>query len=154
VRLAVVVGLVGLVGLLACSPTAAPSISISESPAPVSATRVVVATAVSRVQVGSPSPLGTRGPLVSPAVLTEADNGAVVQLHVGERVELRLDAALTWTVTFEDPSVARQSGSAFVEAVAPGKTTLSADGEPACRRVRPPCGLPNRLFQVEVDVLP
>jgi hypothetical protein len=152
VRLVVVAG---LVGLFACSPSGAPAISISGSPVPVNATEVVVATAVSRVQVGGlASPIATRGPLVSPSVLTDADNGAVVQLHVGERVELRLDTSLTWTVTIEDPSVLQESSALFIEAVAPGKTTLSANGEPACRRVTPPCGLPNRLFQVEVDVLP
>jgi hypothetical protein len=154
VRLAVVAG---LVGLSACSPTGATPTSISGSPVPVTATGVaVVVTAVSTVQLsGPPSPMVTQGPLVSPAVLTDADNGAVVQLHVGDRVELRLSGApaLTWTVQVVDASILRQNG-AFYEAVAPGTTTLSANGEPACRRVTPPCGLPNRLFQVQVDVSP
>ena len=141
----------GLVGLVACSPTATAPTEASGSSAPVISTAVVV-TAVSTVQV-STLPAATPGPLVSPTVLTEADNGAVVQLRVGDQVELRLSPDLTWTVAVDDPSVLGQNG-AFYVAVAPGSTALSANGEPACRRASPPCGLPDRLFQVRVDVSP
>jgi hypothetical protein len=83
--------------------------------------------------------------------VTDADNGAVLQLRVGDQVDLQLSQALTWTVSVDDPSVLRQNGALY-EAVAPGSTALSAEGEPACRRVSPPCGLPNRLFQVRAEV--
>jgi hypothetical protein len=142
VRIAVVVG---LIGLMACSPRASAGAGTNPSTA-------VVATAVSTVQIGA-LPTATPGSLVSPSVLTEADNGAVVQLRVGDQVDLQLGQSLSWTVGVDDPSVLRQNGALYA-AVAPGSTALRAEGEPACRRASPPCGLPNRLFQVRVEVSP
>jgi hypothetical protein len=148
VRIAVVVVLLGLV---ACSRTTSAPTEASGSSAPVASTAVVV-TAVSTVQI-STLPTATPGPLISPTVLTEDDNGAVGQLRVGEQVDLQLSPDLTWTVAVDDPSVLRQNGTLY-EAAAPGSTMLSAEGEPACRRVSPPCGLPNRVFQARVEVSP
>lgn len=146
VRIAVVAA---LLGLMACSSTASAPTGASQSSAPVTSTAVVVS-AVSTVQISTLA-TATPGPLISPTVVTDADNGAVLQLRVGDQVDLQLSQALTWTVSVDDPSVLRQNGALY-EAVAPGSTALSAEGEPACRRVSPPCGLPNRLFQVRAEV--
>jgi hypothetical protein len=38
------------------------------------------------------------------------------------------------------------------EAKAPGKTTLTATGDPACRRATPACAAPSRLFTLTLEV--
>lgn len=38
------------------------------------------------------------------------------------------------------------------EAKQPGTTTLTATGDPPCRKVQPPCMLPSRIFRVQITV--
>ena len=146
-----------LLGLAACSPPSGRPVRGDASATPVSSARVVVVTAVSTVELSAPATGGSTPTLVSPGVLTAADSGSLIRVHLGERVELHLDGEpdVTWTVSVDDPAVLRQlstAGQEVFEAAAPGAAMLTAEGEPACRRAAVPCGLPNRVFQVRVEV--
>jgi hypothetical protein len=78
--------------------------------------------------------------------------GQTIQLRVGERFVLALDEGYDWTVTVANPAVVSASDGAY-EARQAGQTDLIAEGDPPCRKVVPPCGLPSRLFQVLLVVL-
>lgn len=78
----------------------------------------------------------------APAVLTEADDGAVLELPVGQEVALRLSSQWSWTSPqvdggdldvvpvdhLVDPGYQEWSLSAST----PGRVVLRADGTPAC----------------------
>jgi hypothetical protein len=93
--------------------------------------------------------------------LTLADNGTTITVAVGDRVELRLDVNLNWTVSVSDPSVLRRPpGIALVrevqglwDAVALGSATISATGDAPCRLSTPPCSVPSLLFSATVNVV-
>jgi hypothetical protein len=104
-----------------------------------------------------PAPMRTSTPvvLVSPAEVTLAANGGTVLLRVGERIRLALGPPLEWTPAVGDPAVLRRVGDAgqgVYEAVRPGRTELTAVGDPPCRRARPACMAPSLLFRVHVLV--
>lgn len=91
-----------------------------------------------------------------------ADDGSTLDLAVGDRFLLNLGAEFDWSVSIGDQAVLRRVPNITVvkgaqgvfEAVAPGRTALSATGDPPCRKVTPPCGAPSRLFRVDVVVNP
>lgn len=93
--------------------------------------------------------------------LTLADNGTTIAVAVGDRVELRLDVSLSWTVSVSDPSVLRRPpGVALLrevqglwDAIAPGSATISATGDAPCRLSTPPCAVPSILFSATVSVV-
>jgi hypothetical protein len=79
---------------------------------------------------------------------------------VGQRVLVTLGTDLDWTVTVSDQSVlARVPGITIVrgaqglyEAQKAGRATISAVGDPACRKSTPPCMAPSLLVSVTVIV--
>lgn len=81
-------------------------------------------------------------PQQAPQVITEEDNGTTVTLPVGSETNLRLPSDYVWGepgVRGEAVQVARVDylqdpgfSEWVVTAVAPGKATLLAAGEPAC----------------------
>ena len=138
-----VIGLVLVLGLLAaCS-----------SPSPV-ASPVMKATPPQTVQ---PSPTPAEVP---DQVVTLDNDGQTITLQIGERFLLQLGEDYDWTVTVADPTILSRVGNVLVvrgaqglyEAHEPGSTTLTASGDPACRRLQPPCARPSRLFEVSVEV--
>jgi hypothetical protein len=94
--------------------------------------------------------------------ITRANDGQVIALAVGETFALNLqpDRGYRWTVHIADPTVVtaapgagRTSGVGILfAAVAPGLTTLTATGDPACRTTYPPCELPSLTFQLQMVV--
>jgi predicted secreted protein len=92
--------------------------------------------------------------------ITNADNGTTINLAAGTQVILALDEDHDWTVTVEDQTVltlmvgaAAPSGAQGVYAASkPGQTTLTAVGEPPCRKTQPPCDAPTVLFRVGIAV--
>jgi hypothetical protein len=96
----------------------------------------------------------------APAItLSNTDNGATVTGTVGESVVLRLDTALNWTVSLDNPSMLFRPPLALVngvqgdwEIVAPGRVTISATGDPPCRQATPACAAPSQLWSATVDV--
>jgi hypothetical protein len=93
-------------------------------------------------------------------VVTLADDGQTIGLHVSERFLLKLGSDYDWMVTVADQSIASRVVNVLVvrdaqglyEAHKKGSTTLSAAGEPVCRQARSPCGAPSRTFQIRILV--
>ena len=81
-------------------------------------------------------------PKQAPQVITEDDSGSTVMLPVGGETNLRLSSDYVWgepvvrgeVVTLARVDYLRDPGFSewVVMAVAPGKTTIVASGEPAC----------------------
>lgn len=107
----------------------------------------------------------TPGP--SPATITLAvgDNGRTVRLSPGQSVAVRLDLAggMSWHRPVADGAALRLTSSAggyphrgpataTFAAVAPGQVTLHSITDAACLHTQPPCGLPQRSWQVTVIV--
>jgi hypothetical protein len=96
----------------------------------------------------------------SPRTVTLTDSGQTLQLQVGDRFLLDLDAGLNWDVTVDDPTVVSLAVDAgvpggaqgFYEARQTGQTMLTAVGDPQCRQAQPPCGAPSRLFRLTIAV--
>ena len=92
--------------------------------------------------------------------ITQADNGTTVNLVAGTRVSLALSGAYDWTITIADTTVLTAvAGVALPPGVQgiytagqAGQTTLTAVGEPQCRKAQPPCGAPTVLFRVQIAV--
>lgn len=123
------------------------------SSVPASSSFTVTSTATAPLR-----PLNTAGN--TPIEVTLADQGRTILMQVGERFMLNLEGGDAWVVEIADPAVlARatvapvpQGAQGLFEALAVGKTALTATNEPACRKAKPPCMLPTRAFQVEVVV--
>ena len=89
-----------------------------------------------------------------------ADAGSALDLAVGERFLVNLGQGFDWTVVIADPSIVDRVRNVTViagaqglyEAKAAGRTTMSATGDPPCRKANPPCGAPSRLVTVELVV--
>jgi hypothetical protein len=104
----------------------------------------------------SPTRTPSKGGPPANGTVTLADNGASFTLAVGDRFLLQLGTQFDWTVSIADQSVVRrvpgitviQGAQGVFEAAAPGTTSLSATGDPPCRRSKPACGAPSILFQV------
>jgi photosystem II stability/assembly factor-like uncharacterized protein len=100
-------------------------------------------------------------PLSSSPTVTLADDGQTITLQAGQRFLLDLGADYNWTVTVDDPAVVSRvvnvltirGSQGLYEAHQPGRTTLSATGDPLCRQAQPPCGAPSRLFRLQMVVV-
>jgi hypothetical protein len=111
--------------------------------------------------------LGTQGPLAtqvpgtqgSPRTITLANNGRSLRYVVGQLVLLQLGPEYRWTVTFANPTLFQRQlnmmmipgAQGIYMAAAPGQTTLSASGLPACTAGRACSNLALR-FQVSLTV--
>jgi hypothetical protein len=90
--------------------------------------------------------------------VTIADLGRTVEMGVGNTLQLQLTTGYDWTVTVADPAILVQtaagasSGEATYQAKQPGTTTLTATGDPPCRKATPPCDAPSLGFQLTVIV--
>ena len=106
------------------------------------------------------APTATPTPAAPAREVTLADNGATVELRVGDRCLLKLGDWYDWSLNVADTSIlSRVQNIAVVkgaqglyEALKPGRTTLSGTGDPACRKSTPPCAAPSILFEVTVVV--
>lgn len=95
-----------------------------------------------------------------PRVVTLDDNGAKIELRVGDTFELRLGGNYVWRVDIGDPSIVDRQvviliypppprGEGVYEAFRPGTTVLTATGTPECY---PGCLMPSALFSITVVV--
>ena len=128
-------------------------------------TRSVASTAsVSLVALDATGRVLSRTTLVTasgPAAPVGAgDNGSTRAMHVGDRFVLALPAGYDWVVSVANPAIlgravnitVPQGAQGVYEALRPGTTTLSAVGDPLCRRSTPPCAAPSILFELHVTV--
>ena len=130
------------------------------------ATSIVSQVIVEPATVGTSLPLSTlaaASPTPSsgtPGVVTFGDQGRTIPLHVGQTFVLQLDQLHTWDIQIADQRVLGQvsdrhegpGAQGVYQALAPGQTTLEAQGEPICRTARPPCMLPTIVFSVTIVV--
>ena len=105
-------------------------------------------------------PNATPTPAGSERIVTLADDGTTVTLRVGERFLLMLGEEYEWMVTSSDEAVVGRVLNILVvrgaqgvyEARKAGRATLSAVGDPPCRKSQPPCAAPSRNFRLEMIV--
>ncbi len=91
--------------------------------------------------------------------ITLDDNGKTITLRVNETFLLQLGEGYDWDITVDDQTVLSRKNVLVIrgaqgiyEAHKPGRTTLTAVGDPPCRRAEPPCAAPSRLFRLDVVV--
>lgn len=145
----VLVGLLLIGGLSACGEQQANSAS---------------APPASTVIPHSPTPLPT---LVPPknaqeVTVTMGDDGRQIRIKPGQTLLFALDDVLYdhWTITIAGPAIlAAQPNAplpphaqALYKAIAPGQTTMIAQGELKCAKATPPCQIAPQDFQVQVTV--
>jgi hypothetical protein len=89
-----------------------------------------------------------------------ADSGQTITLAAGGSFSLSLGGSYDWqvqiadqTIVSRDPNIPAPADSqgTYVARRA-GQTTLTAVGEPLCRKVQPPCGAPTIQFRAQIVV--
>ncbi len=174
-RLVLILGMCVLIVLSACQPaapiaaqstpgttsTAAGSASTSTKPALGIDLRVPPTRAArpSPVPAASPGAVASSAPVAS-VTITLADNGRTITLQNGQRALVNLGDEFDWTIQVGDESIVSQivgvdvtrGAQGIYGANRPGKTALSATGEPPCRKQQPACGQPSRAFNVIIAV--
>jgi hypothetical protein len=144
---------------------ATPAAIIAQTSVPSTVTAGISVTAAAMTPfvstpVGPSVPVSGTSVTPSPNGVTLADNGVTITVGVGQRFLLNLGEGYDWTVTIADQSVLSRvigvltirGSQGLYEAHKPGQTVLSAAGEPTCRAENPPCGMPSRLFSLNVAV--
>jgi hypothetical protein len=132
----------------------------SEGPASIGPVAITTAEAVPGT--GGPANLDAGGsptPLAGPQTVGLGESGQALTLAVGETFEVKLSGSMIWAVTIGDEQVISRAPDAvgadsqgIFQALAPGETTLTAQGEAPCRREQPACMVPDVLFQLTVVV--
>ena len=97
----------------------------------------------------------------SPDEIKFTDNGRTFSYHVGDSFLLDLGTDIyEWTAAVDNQDVvALKTGETppagtqgFFTALSSGTANLTAVGDPLCRKVSPPCGVPTILFKVTLTV--
>jgi len=99
-------------------------------------------------------------PLSTACNITLADDGQTLGFQVGQSFLLFLGANDNWSATVADQTVVDRVPDIFVirgaqglyQARRPGRTLLTATGDPACRQEQPPCAVPSMVFNVQIVV--
>lgn len=159
--------LVVAIPAMACG-SAAPT-SVPPGGTPPSGTSVAVAGGT-RVVIPGVVPTPTPPLLVSPSEITLADNRGTARITVGAMFGVRLtdpppfagSMYATWRIAVDDsgildevPNAVAPPGTQGVyRAIRPGTTTLRASTHYPCYDVKPPCDIPQRDFQLTVQVEP
>ncbi len=92
--------------------------------------------------------------------VTLDDNGGTLNLKINETFLLRLGEGYDWNITIEDMTIISRVPNVLVvrgaqglyRAHKPGRTNMTATGDPVCRREQPPCESPTREFHIEIIV--
>ena len=88
-------------------------------------------------------------------VVAFEDNARTISLKTGQKFLLHLkNEPYEWKVNVEEPRVIRLAGTSssirgsqgIYEALRPGRTSLTAEGELPCHKVNPPCMAPTLAF--------
>jgi len=150
--------------LFACTPSpkepsdANPEIFPTESVSPAQPVPEVSTTLPNTSETNA-TPSDT--PLSSPTTITFGDNGQSFIFHVGDSFLLDLGVDIyEWTVEIDNQDVfalntgetAPEGTQGFFSALNAGTATLTAVGDPLCRKVSPPCGVPTILFKATLTV--
>lgn len=93
-------------------------------------------------------------------IVTLADDGQTITLQVNETFLLKLGEEYDWNITIDDQTVVSRVPNVLVvrgaqglyRAHKEGNSTMTAIGDPICRRDQPPCGAPSREFRINIVV--
>ena len=124
------------------------------------------ATVAGTTVAGTPpanSPAMTIGPSTGTVVVTDDASGSAVQLHVGQRLQVRLSqATYDPPISSAEQTLARRTSTggypssqpvdALFEAMARGHADVTAGTDAACFHTEPRCMMPTRLWVVHVTV--
>lgn len=140
----------------AASATAQPTLVVSTNP-PQATSSPVPTEANSPTQTTSTPPGSARAAIQT---ITVNDNGRTIALQVGEQFLLNLGDNLDWQWQIDDPTMVSRvpnvltirGSQGMFEARQPGQTTLTARGDPPCRKVQPTCMTPSFLFHAQIVV--
>jgi hypothetical protein len=152
----IAIALIGLFILTGCVQQAAlPETGGGKTPAPTSPPPTSTPTQVP----SSPSGNGP-GSVGETPNITLADDGKTITLQIDQAFLLDLGEGYDWTVTIADQSiVSREIGvltirgsQGLFKAHKPGRTTLTATGDPTCLKSQPPCAMPSKVFQLTIVV--
>jgi hypothetical protein len=135
------------------APTAQPSFQLSAQATPAPSVQLTAQPSARVTAQPSGSEPGGR-------TITLADDGGTIELAIGERFLLDLGPEFDWTPAIADPSIVDRvrnitviaGAQGIYEAKAAGRTTLTATGDPPCRKSTPPCAAPSRLFTLSLIV--
>ncbi|MCZ7385849.1 MAG: hypothetical protein O8C63_14050 [Candidatus Methanoperedens sp.] len=92
--------------------------------------------------------------------ITLVDDQKTITLQVDETFLLKLGEGYDWNISIDDQTVISREVNVMVirgaqgiyRAHKPGSATLTAVGDPLCRKSVPACGAPSRLFRLNVIV--
>ncbi len=93
-------------------------------------------------------------------IITLEDDRKTISLHLKETFLLKLGEEYDWNVTIDNQTVLSRVVGVLVvrgaqgiyRANSPGSATLTAVGDPVCRKAIPPCAAPSREFKLNVVV--
>ena len=146
----------------AASATAQPTLVVSTNPPQATSTSVPTASSVP-TEASSPTQTTPTPPDSARAAvqtITVNDNGRTIALQVGEQFLLNLGDNLDWQWQIDDPAIVSRvpnvltirGSQGLFEARQPGQTTLTARGDPPCRKAQPACAVPSVLFRAQIVV--
>lgn len=109
----------------------------------------------------TPQPTSTE-PVSQTQTVTLDNDGQTITLRTGDQFLLKLGDQYEWTIEVADPTIVSRvvnitvvkGAQGVYEAHQAGETTLSASGDPLCRKSQPPCAMPSRLFRIQIVVQP
>jgi hypothetical protein len=95
-------------------------------------------------------------------VITLDNNNQLITLHPNETFLLKLSEIYEWDWQIDNQTVASREiniavikgAQGVIKAHQSGTATLSASGDPLCRKQKPACGMPSILFTLHIEVLP
>lgn len=148
--------MIGILVLTACGP-------VEAFPAPQETGQVATSVPGSTLEGATPLPptgTDTGGAVEGQSTITLEDNGKTFNLHVGEGFLLKLGEGYDWQINISDQNVlSRVKNMAVIrgaqgiyQALKPGTVSVSATGDPECRKSRPACGMPSILVEFTVVV--
>ena len=150
--------------LFACSPSAAGPSDVNPenlSTEPVSPAQLVPEVSTTLPNASDTNTPRSDNPLSSPTSITFGDNGKSFIFRVGDSFLLNLGTDIyEWTVAIDNQNVVAlntdetipEGAQGFFSALGAGNATLTAVGDPLCRKASPPCGMPTILFKVTLTI--
>lgn len=108
----------------------------------------------------APSPIASVVRPVPVKEVTVRDDGSTLELAIGQRFVLNLGPGYDWTVTISDSSILQRvvydmidrGAQGMYEAAKSGEATVTAAGEPRCRRAPSSCDVPSQRFTLAISV--
>ncbi len=146
----------------AASAAAQPTLVVSTNPPPATATSIPAALPTPTEPSNPPQTASTPADSGRTTVqtITMNDNGRTITLQVGEQFLLNLCDNLDWQWQIDYPAIVSRvpnvltirGSQGLFEARQPGQTTLTARGDPPCRKAQPACMTPSFLFRAQIVV--